>query len=176
MRRFHGAAAAEALHALELAFDYPHTEERLRIVAPVPEDLAEALGAMGMLEPGHEYPGYVGAPPEGGFKQGLSLAAVNGPELCVVAGPVEAIEALELSAYRISGIDGGMITQPEFAFFFRSGGWDVRVQNKSGNWLDSTGHVPGDAAGAQAVGEGRRERDVEADVAKQASVNQTPSE
>ena len=37
-----------ALHALELAFDHPGTGERLRIVAPVPEDLAGALGAMGM--------------------------------------------------------------------------------------------------------------------------------
>ena len=37
-----------ALHALELAFEHPHTGERLRIVAPVPEDLAGPLRAMGM--------------------------------------------------------------------------------------------------------------------------------
>jgi tRNA pseudouridine65 synthase len=37
-----------ALHAVELAFDHPETGERLRIVAPVPEDLAEPLRAMGM--------------------------------------------------------------------------------------------------------------------------------
>jgi len=37
-----------ALHALSLEFDHPATAERLRIVAPVPEDLAGALAAMGM--------------------------------------------------------------------------------------------------------------------------------
>jgi len=37
-----------ALHAVELAFDHPETGERLRIVAPVPDDLAEPLRAMGM--------------------------------------------------------------------------------------------------------------------------------
>jgi tRNA pseudouridine65 synthase len=37
-----------ALHALSLAFDHPATGERLRIVAPVPEDLAGPLAAMGM--------------------------------------------------------------------------------------------------------------------------------
>jgi tRNA pseudouridine65 synthase len=37
-----------ALHALELAFDHPQTGEALRIVAPVPEDLAGPLRAMGM--------------------------------------------------------------------------------------------------------------------------------
>jgi tRNA pseudouridine65 synthase len=37
-----------ALHALELAFDHPETGERLRIAAPVPEDLAGPLRAMGM--------------------------------------------------------------------------------------------------------------------------------
>jgi tRNA pseudouridine65 synthase len=37
-----------ALHALELAFDHPETGERLRIVAPLPEDLAGPLRAMGM--------------------------------------------------------------------------------------------------------------------------------
>ena len=39
-----------ALHALELAFDHPATGERLRIVAPLPEDLAGPLRAMGMGE------------------------------------------------------------------------------------------------------------------------------
>ncbi|HKI05807.1 MAG TPA: pseudouridine synthase [Thermoanaerobaculia bacterium] len=37
-----------ALHALELAFEHPGTGEPLRIVAPVPEDLAGPLGKMGM--------------------------------------------------------------------------------------------------------------------------------
>lgn len=37
-----------ALHAFELAFDHPETGERLRIAAPVPEDLAGPLRAMGM--------------------------------------------------------------------------------------------------------------------------------
>jgi tRNA pseudouridine65 synthase len=37
-----------ALHAVELAFDHPETGERVRIVAPVPEDLAGPLRAMGM--------------------------------------------------------------------------------------------------------------------------------
>jgi tRNA pseudouridine65 synthase len=37
-----------ALHALELAFAHPETGERLRIVAPVPEDLAGPLRAMGI--------------------------------------------------------------------------------------------------------------------------------
>ncbi len=37
-----------ALHALELAFDHPETGEALRLVAPVPEDLAGPLRAMGM--------------------------------------------------------------------------------------------------------------------------------
>jgi tRNA pseudouridine65 synthase len=37
-----------ALHAVELAFDHPETGERMRIVAPVPEDLAGPLRAMGM--------------------------------------------------------------------------------------------------------------------------------
>lgn len=37
-----------ALHAVELAFDHPETGKRLRIVAPVPEDLAGPLRAMGM--------------------------------------------------------------------------------------------------------------------------------
>jgi tRNA pseudouridine65 synthase len=37
-----------ALHALELAFDHPETGERLRITAPVPEDLAGPLRAMGL--------------------------------------------------------------------------------------------------------------------------------
>jgi tRNA pseudouridine65 synthase len=41
-----------ALHALELAFDHPQTGARLRIVAPVPEDLAGPLRAMGMAVPG----------------------------------------------------------------------------------------------------------------------------
>jgi tRNA pseudouridine65 synthase len=37
-----------ALHALELAFEHPGTGEALRITAPVPEDLAGPLRAMGM--------------------------------------------------------------------------------------------------------------------------------
>ncbi len=37
-----------ALHAVELAFDHPETGERVRIVAPVPEDLAGPLRAMGL--------------------------------------------------------------------------------------------------------------------------------
>jgi tRNA pseudouridine65 synthase len=37
-----------ALHAIELAFDHPETGEAVRIVAPVPEDLAGPLRAMGM--------------------------------------------------------------------------------------------------------------------------------
>lgn len=37
-----------ALHASELAFGHPETGERLRIVAPVPEDLAGPLRAMGI--------------------------------------------------------------------------------------------------------------------------------
>ncbi len=37
-----------ALHALELAFEHPETGESVRIVAPVPEDLAGPLRAMGM--------------------------------------------------------------------------------------------------------------------------------
>jgi tRNA pseudouridine65 synthase len=37
-----------ALHALELTFDHPETGEKLRIVAPLPEDLAAPLRAMGM--------------------------------------------------------------------------------------------------------------------------------
>jgi tRNA pseudouridine65 synthase len=41
-----------ALHALELAFDHPETGEALRLVAPVPEDLAGPLRAMGMGEGG----------------------------------------------------------------------------------------------------------------------------
>jgi tRNA pseudouridine65 synthase len=39
-----------ALHALELAFDHPADGRRLRLVAPVPEDLAGPLRAMGMAE------------------------------------------------------------------------------------------------------------------------------
>jgi tRNA pseudouridine65 synthase len=39
-----------ALHALELAFDHPETGERLRIEAPVPEDLVGPLRAMGMAQ------------------------------------------------------------------------------------------------------------------------------
>ena len=49
-----------ALHALSLEFTHPATGERLRIVAPVPEDLAGVLRAMGMIQaatpPGHKYP------------------------------------------------------------------------------------------------------------------------
>lgn len=41
-----------ALHALSLEFDHPVMGERLRIVAPVPEDLAGPLRAMGMFPPG----------------------------------------------------------------------------------------------------------------------------
>ena len=41
-----------ALHALELAFPHPEAGEELRIVAPVPEDLAGPLRAMGMGVPG----------------------------------------------------------------------------------------------------------------------------
>lgn len=37
-----------ALHALELAFEHPGTGEPVRIVAPVPEDLAGPLRAMGL--------------------------------------------------------------------------------------------------------------------------------
>jgi tRNA pseudouridine65 synthase len=37
-----------ALHALELAFEHPETGERLRIAAPIPEDLAGPLRAMGI--------------------------------------------------------------------------------------------------------------------------------
>ena len=40
-----------ALHALELAFDHPETGVRLRIAAPLPEDLAGPLRAMGMEFP-----------------------------------------------------------------------------------------------------------------------------
>jgi tRNA pseudouridine65 synthase len=40
-----------ALHALELAFDHPESGERLRIVAPLPEDLAGPLRAMGIENP-----------------------------------------------------------------------------------------------------------------------------
>jgi tRNA pseudouridine65 synthase len=39
-----------ALHALELAFEHPETGEALRIAAPVPEDLAGPLRAMGGFE------------------------------------------------------------------------------------------------------------------------------
>jgi tRNA pseudouridine65 synthase len=38
-----------ALHALSLSFNHPGTGKRLEIVAPVPEDLAGPLRAMGML-------------------------------------------------------------------------------------------------------------------------------
>ncbi|HEX3556275.1 MAG TPA: pseudouridine synthase [Thermoanaerobaculia bacterium] len=38
-----------ALHALSLSFDHPATGERLRIVAPVPEDLAGVFKRMGIL-------------------------------------------------------------------------------------------------------------------------------
>jgi tRNA pseudouridine65 synthase len=37
-----------ALHACELAFEHPETGEMLRIAAPVPEDLAAPLRAMGI--------------------------------------------------------------------------------------------------------------------------------
>ena len=37
-----------ALHALSLEFDHPATGDRLRVVAPVPEDLAGVLRAMGI--------------------------------------------------------------------------------------------------------------------------------
>jgi tRNA pseudouridine65 synthase len=37
-----------ALHAMSLEFDHPATGDRLRIVAPMPEDLAGVLRAMGM--------------------------------------------------------------------------------------------------------------------------------
>ena len=40
-----------ALHAASLEFNHPATGERLRIVAPVPEDLAGALKRMGILLP-----------------------------------------------------------------------------------------------------------------------------
>jgi tRNA pseudouridine65 synthase len=38
-----------ALHALELAFDHPGTGERLRILAPVPEDLARPFREMNIF-------------------------------------------------------------------------------------------------------------------------------
>jgi len=38
-----------ALHAVELRFPHPETGEALRIVAPLPEDLAGPLRAMGMV-------------------------------------------------------------------------------------------------------------------------------
>jgi tRNA pseudouridine65 synthase len=41
-----------ALHALEVAFEHPETGEALRIAAPVPEDLAGPLRAMGMVPGG----------------------------------------------------------------------------------------------------------------------------
>jgi tRNA pseudouridine65 synthase len=37
-----------ALHALELGFEHPETGDAVRIVAPLPEDLAAPLRAMGM--------------------------------------------------------------------------------------------------------------------------------
>ena len=40
-----------ALHALELGFDHPVSGERLKIAAPVPEDLAGPLRAMGIAIP-----------------------------------------------------------------------------------------------------------------------------
>jgi tRNA pseudouridine65 synthase len=40
-----------ALHAVELAFDHPRTGERLRIHAPLPEDLAAPLRALGISVP-----------------------------------------------------------------------------------------------------------------------------
>jgi tRNA pseudouridine65 synthase len=39
-----------ALHALELVFEHPETGEAVRIVAPVPEDLAGPLRTMGLLK------------------------------------------------------------------------------------------------------------------------------
>ena len=41
-----------ALHAAELAFDHPTTEERLRIAAPLPRELAAALTRMGFTQAG----------------------------------------------------------------------------------------------------------------------------
>jgi tRNA pseudouridine65 synthase len=41
-----------ALHALEIAFDHPQDGRRLTITAPVPEDLAGPLRAMGIAVPG----------------------------------------------------------------------------------------------------------------------------
>jgi tRNA pseudouridine65 synthase len=38
-----------ALHALELAFAHPEDGQPVRIVAPVPEDLAGPLAAMGLM-------------------------------------------------------------------------------------------------------------------------------
>lgn len=43
-----------ALHAVSLEFDHPVTGERVRITAPVPEDLAGVLRAMGVRIPGDE--------------------------------------------------------------------------------------------------------------------------
>jgi len=40
-----------ALHALEIGFEHPGTQSPLRIFAPVPEDLAGPLRAMGMAVP-----------------------------------------------------------------------------------------------------------------------------
>jgi hypothetical protein len=50
-----------ALHAVSLSFDHPRTGERLRIVAPLLEDLAGVFEKMGIVQaatmPGHKYPG-----------------------------------------------------------------------------------------------------------------------
>ncbi|HEV2846649.1 MAG TPA: RNA pseudouridine synthase, partial [Thermoanaerobaculia bacterium] len=47
----------QALHARRLCFPHPVTGATVEVVAPVPEDLAGPLRAMGMVAPGHKYPG-----------------------------------------------------------------------------------------------------------------------
>jgi len=47
VRRAAEAVGRQALHAWRLAFDHPRTGERLALEAPVPADLAAALGALG---------------------------------------------------------------------------------------------------------------------------------
>jgi tRNA pseudouridine65 synthase len=49
-RHYRGTYALHrlALHAVGIAFDHPDTEQRLDVHAPVPEDLADALRALGL--------------------------------------------------------------------------------------------------------------------------------
>lgn len=80
-------AARQALHARELAFEHPSTGERMRFVAPLPDDIAELL--VDLRHPEGQPAGAIGVDP-GEARVGLAVS----DEGMLLARPLETTEGL----------------------------------------------------------------------------------